>query len=184
MAFNYDECRSFLQQALMTVLQDHRERIRALHESDEIWALAYELIPWQPLVALSIRVRDETDGDLRYDLAAWKHYEFAGNLDTPVLNEVANYSAAAVNDLQADETGANSQEVAHLIYLAAAEALLAPEVAAFLNSLGIGAPTTSDTLQGAYFEFVVLDSDKAVRCNYCEIVRANRVTKRLLGKSI
>jgi hypothetical protein len=134
---------------------------------------------------LSVRTRDESSGDLRYDLAAWKHYEFAGDINSPVLKEVANYCAAVVNDPQMqDNTGVKSQEAAHLLYLAAAEALLAPEVSAILNSLGIEAPTTSDNLQAGYFEFVVLDSDKTLKCNSCEIVRANRVTTRLLGKSV
>jgi hypothetical protein len=185
MPFDYDECRSVLLQALVTVLQDNRERIRALHESEEIWALAYEIIPWQPFAAFSIRVRDETDGNLRYDLAAWKHYEFACNINTPVLKEIADYCAAAVTGPQAaDNSGDKSQEVAHLIYLAAAEALLAPEVSAFLRPLGINVPVATDTLDLAYLEFVVFDPDKTLKCNYCEIIRANRVTKRLLGRTI
>ena len=185
MTFNYDECRTLLHAALVSVLHERGDKIRDLHRSEDIWALSYDVIPWQPFAALSFRVREESQGDLRYDVAGWRHYEFVGDIDAPALKQVAEYVAAEVNGPTDDDAdGTRSQETAHLIYLAAAEALLAEDVATFLKSLGINAPATSDTLRLSYFEFIVFDDDKALKANYCELLRANQITQRLLGWTV
>lgn len=185
MKFNYDECRALLHQTLMDVLSEHSDRIRTLHQAEDIWALSYDVIPWQPFAALSFRVREESQRDLRYDVGGWRNYEFVGNIDSPALKQVADYVAVEVNNSAVgDPDGTRSQETAHLIYLAAAEALLAEDVATLLKSLGINVPATSDTLRLSYFEFIVFDDDKTLKANYCELLRANRVTQRLLGRTV
>jgi hypothetical protein len=68
--------------------------------------------------------------------------------------------------------------MAHLIFLAGAEALLDPRVAQLLVELGINAPTYRDSFPSPLFEYMVFDFDKTVSANYCEIVLANRVTAK------
>ncbi len=181
MKFDFDKCRAFLHKSLMTVLQKHGTAIRGLHESEDIWALSFDIIPWQPFAALSFRAKDESQGDLRYDVGGWRHHEFLGDINEPLLKKVAEYSREIVSYPDSDDDeGTSSQEAAHLLYLATATALLESDVAMYLNSLGINAPNASNTLSSSYFEFIVFDEDKCLKANYCEIVRANRVTKRLL----
>jgi hypothetical protein len=77
-----------------------------------------------------------------------------------------------------------SQEIAHLTFLAAADALLDESVALRLQSVGVMAPVITDKLRSNYFKYVVLDEDGVIKANYCDIICANRVTRRLLGAGV
>ena len=81
MNFDFDQCRTLLHQSLMAALQDNADKIKSLHKGEDIWAIAYEIIPWQPFAALAFRVREESQGDMRYDMGGWKHCEFIGEFD-------------------------------------------------------------------------------------------------------
>jgi hypothetical protein len=68
----------------------------------------------------------------------------------------------------------------HMLYLVAAEALLDEKITKVLIEYGIEVPVFGDELGSAPFEFFVYDPDGALRANYCDIVRAHRVTARIL----
>jgi hypothetical protein len=68
----------------------------------------------------------------------------------------------------------------HIIFLAGAEALLDPKVAELLRCFNIDAPTLQDRFISSSFQYIVVDPDQTLKSNYCDLVLANRVTKRLL----
>jgi hypothetical protein len=132
------------------------------------------------MVALSFRIcTDEQEGArFRYSPADWKHYHFLGAESSfdPAREFTRRVHEAAGG-------GHAQHEVMHLIYLAAAEALLDARIAHRLRSFGIDAPVLGDRLPGGPFEYMVLDEDRVFKANYCEILVANRLAARL-GKTV
>src|SRR5262249_17140599 len=94
--------------------------------------------------------------------------------------------ALAVEFVHAAYVSENSnhiaREMAHMIFLAGAEALLDPSVAEALKELGIDAPVCRDDFMPRYFEYMVFDFDGTYPGNYCELVMANRVTARWMPR--
>jgi hypothetical protein len=112
----------------------------------------------------------------------WRHSHFIEDINTKELIPARDYTHGACSTAKAE--GLGSQEVAHLIFLAAADALLDKSVSTFLQSVGINATERSDTLPRGYFQYIVIDEDGVIKANYCDIVLANRVTRRLLGRVV
>jgi hypothetical protein len=74
------------------------------------------------------------------------------------------------------------REMAHLVFLAGAEALLDRRIGEQLRKLGVNAPIVTDGFSHHRF-YMVFDPDESIRANYCEIVVANRITARLLRET-
>jgi hypothetical protein len=146
--------------------------------------LCYDILPWHGIVALSFRVVEDERNEVphrwyRYSPADWKHYDFVGDETTfDAAREHTHRIYMAAGDPR------RQQEVMHLISLAAADALLDPGVAHRLQSFGIAAPVVVDELPRGRFEYMVIDEDRVIKANYCEIVMANRIAKRLLGRPV
>jgi len=132
MHYDHDECRAVLYRALMSSLELHADLIRELESKHRtpyrsgLCAISYDVLPWQPFLALSFctaaddwpRVRwsptdDEWTG---CNLIGWHNAE---DVLSPALEYVH----------QPYLGDPNSCELRHLIYLAAADALLDAKVA-------------------------------------------------------
>jgi len=110
----------------------------------------------------------------------WQHFEFVSSQSC--RSEALRHAAQVVTQLYESWDGQKLSEAAHIIFLAAAEALLDERVASLLQEFGVAAQIVNDELRGLRkgVEYMVFDSDKTISANYCEIVLANRVTSRLL----
>ncbi len=52
MEFNFDKCRDVLHRALIEALIENGERLREVHQTEEVWALSYDLLLWNPYVGM------------------------------------------------------------------------------------------------------------------------------------
>jgi hypothetical protein len=131
-------------------------------------------------VAVSLRTEKEKWEDTH--IGDWKHAQFLSSLDDDPETEMARL-AEIINGLYAEipEDDVYAQvDRRHMLYLVAAEAVLDEKVAEILNDYGIEAPVFGDALGSAPFSFFVYDADGMLTTNYCDIVRAHRVTARIL----
>jgi hypothetical protein len=179
MNFNFKECVEVLHRALMGALAEYGEAIRTLNKTEPLWAISFDILPWDPYVGLAFRLESESGHDASMNSADWKHSHFIEELNTKALIPAKEYTHHAYQTLGGD--GKSSQEVAHLIFLAAANALLDDRVARLLQSFGVDAPVIGEKLPWNFFKYLVIDGDGVIKANYCDIVCANRVTRRLLG---
>jgi hypothetical protein len=181
MTFDYPKCRSVLYESLIAALTEHCERIRKLNADDKFWAISYDVIPWDPYLGVAFRLESEF-AETSLNSADWKHSHFIEDMSTPALHPARDF----VFQRYQAATGEPSQcqEIAHLIFLAAGDALLDESVALLLQSVGVMAPVIGDKLPWNYFKYVVLDEDGVIKANYCDIICANRVTRRLLGAGV
>lgn len=177
MKFDFEKCVEVLSRGLTTALSANAARIRELHASDPIWMIAFDIIPGDPYIGIAFRV--DSDGDASpLDSADWQHSHFIEEDSSPELAAAIAY----VHDLHETFDPENCADVTHLILLAAAHALLRPDVAATLQSCGLDMPPVDDALPSKALCYVVRDEDGGIRANYCEIVAANRATRRLLER--
>lgn len=139
-------------------------------------AVALDIYPWHGSVCLAVRVHSVPNED-RYAIADWPDFDFANQETSPKLKDAADFAADCYRNKPEEM---DLIEAAHFIFLSGAEALLDPSVADTLQSLGINAPKVGDGIGGSSFEYLVIDADETCRANYCEIIRANRTTARLL----
>jgi hypothetical protein len=178
MKFDFTECRSILHRALIDGLAANSSRIRALQAKEEIWAIAYDIIPWDPYIGVAVCLKNEIDRSGLHS-GGWKNSHFIENISTKAFDSAVEYTFQAYESVSEDPK--RCQDVARLIYLAAADALLDEGVAVLLQSLGVNAPVIRDKLPWNYFKYVVTDADGVIKANYCDIICANRATRRLLG---
>jgi hypothetical protein len=138
------------------------------------------------MVTLSFRTSEDDKSEIRYSPPDWKGYQFIGGVNSeksiaPALDYVDQMSKGVSDDPD------RAQEMNHLIYLAAADALLDPSVAKLLQSCNAKASVIENQLpyrEFAWFEYVVVDVDQVFKMNYCQLICANRVARRLVGKVI
>jgi hypothetical protein len=182
MDFNFDECRAVLHRSLMDALSEHSQAIRELNSAERLMAISYDILPWDPYIGVAFRLESETGTDPPLGPADWQHSHFIEDLDCPALHPARDYTQQLYTEIGGGG-GTSAQEIAHLIYLAAADAILDESVATLLESAGVQAPFVGSSLPwGHSFTYMVLDEDKVIKANYCEIVVANRVAQRLLGR--
>ena len=133
---------------------------------------ALDVLPWFDQAGIAFRIQSDPPG---FDLAEWEHYDLFFDLTMGVAGPLAassGYAAAAYNN---PPSGIEPGEVAHLILLAGAEALLDQTVVdKFYEALGIA---DNACMFDSWFEYFVLHPDNVCRANYCDIVRANRITE-------
>jgi len=179
----FAECRSTLNGAIIDALQDCTGILRSIERTQRntvpVTGIALELAPWDGWVGLSARLSaDFPLGKYRYNSADWDYFEFTKDSTAPKLQEASDY-IKEVYEFRGLEPE-RLKEMAHLAFLAGAEALLKPNVAGCLREFDIDAPVHHEGFLTHYFEDILLDPDAVVSVNYCEIVVANRVTQRLL----
>jgi len=127
-----------------------------------------------------LRQVTEFEHERRYNSADWEYFDFVSNSSFAGLQPAADFIRQAY--VSEGEDSPARHEMAHLVFLAGAEALLDRRVAACLCEIGVNAPAYGDEFLQRPFEYMVFDPDETVRVNYCELVLANRVTSKWLGK--
>jgi hypothetical protein len=186
LGFDFERGRRLFLRAITDSLRRRSEYIRSIKRTGRgdmpIDGIAFDLYPDHGYIALSLRENDTVHRS--QNSADWPHFEFVNSQqhDFPPLRAAVAYIAETYGPHGG--TGTNhSTELRHLIQLAAAEALTAPSVAKLLRSFDIEAAVWDDRMfpDPGYFDYVVSDANGGIRLNYCELVRANRLTRRLAG---
>ncbi len=192
MQFDYDYCRSLFYRSLNDAISERSDEIRSLEAKyrtswcSGLGGLSLDVLPWWPMVTLSFRTAEDDKREIRYSPADWKGYQFISEVNAekaiaPALDYVDRMYKSVSDD------PARCQEINHLIYLAAADALLDPSVAKLLQSCNAKASVIENQLpyrEFAWFEYIVVDVDKVFNLNYCQLICANRVSQRLVGRVI
>jgi hypothetical protein len=177
---SFSACRDTFRRGIIEGLLASEGYIQAIGRTAQgiipVSAIALDIYPWHAWANLSLRLTSDPM-DIRYAIADWPHFDFVNQETCSPIREAAVYAAEVYRNPPASM---ERIEIAHLIFLAGAEALLDESIAETLNRLGIDAPNLGDGIKGHWFEYLVLDPDGTVRANYCEIVRANRSTDRLI----
>jgi hypothetical protein len=192
MAFNFEQCRSLLLDATLAELEANKSTILKIPGFESagfglcrrVSAICLDIAPWHRGFDLALRDDDEKwDDRIRNSVGDWKLYPLWRASDPRDLP--SNPAREALEELFEREYGAIedptiAREIAHLMFLAGAEALLDHSVTTLLRQYQIEAPYVDDTfLPHRCFEYIVTDSDNSISGNYCEIVIANRITQRL-----
>ncbi|GAC1459174.1 MAG: hypothetical protein NVSMB70_04050 [Chamaesiphon sp.] len=159
--FDYQECREQFLRAIHTTLEAKANYLtsikRTVRRSSPITGLALEIYPWHHYCAFSIRLNSDKD---RYNSADRQHFEFASSNEDNIesLNKVARYITEIYMPLLERNATNDARNIAHLIFLAGAEALLDHSVAHQLCSLGIDASVIDKELpENHIFEYMVFD---------------------------
>lgn len=176
-------CREAILDAILDSLGERADYISSIERTANgripVTGIALELMPWHGGLGLSLRLSSDFPlGKSRYDSADWPHFDFTDGCVSPSIRAAITlveriYSLGKLS-------GNDRCDFAHLTFLAGAEALLHPRVASALNEFGIDAPTLTDSFVTSPFQYIVTDVDETIKSNYCDIVLANRVVKRLL----
>lgn len=183
MDFDYHVFRRLARKSICGALSENMDAIREFDKKQGANAISFDLIPWQAFVSISFRGREDDD-EIAHRPGDWSGYELIGehNADE-FLDPVAEYAMRAYDSVQ--KYPARCQKMAHVIYMAAADALMCPRVGQLLEPFG--AHTIRDQVPYqpfAWFEYCVFDEDRVFKANYCEIVCAQRVTRKFLKKSV
>ncbi len=138
--------------------------------------LSLDLFIQHGYVQVSLREADERQ--LQGNIGDWANQGFLSSRSGPCDEELGRL-ASTIASVDANWQG-ESHDLRHLLFVAAARALLDPQVAELLRSHRINAPCHAAELGGHPFAFYVMDPDEMLRANYCDIVRAQRITARIL----
>ena len=149
MAFDYQICRELFLNAIHAVLEADGDYITSIERTTRgdlpINGLSLEIYPWHEYCTLSIRLSSDKNC---YNPVDWQHFEFAPSTSDQIsqLCAVAEYAAEVYVPLL-EEQPSKARDLAHLIFLAGAEALLNESVAQRLRAFEIDAPTIGNRLQ-------------------------------------
>jgi hypothetical protein len=185
MVFDFSACRSKILDAVMDQLREQSNYIVGIEEGvNRISGLSLDIAPWNGHLSLSLRLADDFplgQRENRYSPVEWRHFDFTRDCDSVVLRNAGQYvQGIYLTSEQNLAKGIRAVHVAHLIFLAAAEALISPAVAMHLQGLGVNAEAWENDFAPGAFEYIVVDPDQTIKANYCELVLANRVTARWL----
>jgi hypothetical protein len=179
MAFNYANCRSLILQGILEGLRFRADKIATIEKVPNVEfpinGVSLDLVPWHSALGVSLRLYSEWEPDIRYCNVEWTYFDLVSHDTCHALKLAADFVHAAYTS---ENSNLLAREMAHLIFLAGAEALLDPRVAHLLAELGINAPTYREEFPSRLFEYLVFDFDGTVRTNYCELVLANRVAAK------
>jgi hypothetical protein len=186
LGFDFAHGRSLFLSAVIDSIQRRSDYIRSIRRTGRgdmpIDGIAFDLYPDHGYIALSLR---ENDAVYRNQNSAdWQHFEFicSQQHDFPRLRDAVSYIEEKYKPYRASESNQGT-ELHHVILLAAADALTDPSVATLLRSFEIEAAIWDDRMfpDPGFFDYIVLNAHGDIRLNYCELVRANRITSRLFG---
>jgi hypothetical protein len=182
MAFNFSQCQSLILQGILEGLRLRADKIAEIAADEKIPNVEFpidgvslDLVPWHGGLGVSLRLRSEHEPDIRYCNVEWTYFDLVSHDNCPALQRAADFVQKAYTS---ENSNSSAREMAHLIFLAGAEALLDPRVAQHLLEFGINALTYRDSFLSREFEYMVFDFDGTVPGNYCELVLANRVTAK------
>ena len=133
--FDFDECVGVFLQSLLGALAEHGQRIESLNQDERLQAISFDILPWDPYIGIAFRTLNEPiDTDHSAD---WVHSHFIGEINCRALHPALEFASNAYQAVL-KEPG-KCQEVAHLLFVAAAVALLDDRVAQLLQSFGVAA---------------------------------------------
>src|SRR4051812_18292317 len=123
MSCNFIDCRTVLLTSLTEALQMSKDAILAIERDGRgmlpINGVSYDVTPWHGMAGVSFRLSsDPRDGESRYNSADWKLFNFVPTETCPPLQAAGQYIH------QAYRSGEEGKDLAHLIFLAGADALL------------------------------------------------------------
>jgi hypothetical protein len=189
MKFDFKECRALLLAAVLAELEACKSTILKIPGYEAggsefrclVSAICLDIAPWHRGFDLALRDDDEKrDERIRNSVGDWKLYPLRGIDDPPTTPQRVAVEEFFEREYSGIKNPEVAREIAHLMFLAAAEALLDYSVTRMLRRYQIDAPYVDDTfLPHRCFEYIVTDSDTSIAANYCEIVIANRITQRL-----
>jgi hypothetical protein len=175
MAFVFSQCRDLILHGILAGIRLRADDIARIALEKQASGVSLDLVPWHGAIGLSIRQRTEHGADIRYCNVEWEYFDVVSNQTCPELQQAADFIYEAYTS---EDSNHAATEMAHMIFLAGAEALLDARVATAFSELGIDAPICGDNFMPRGLEYMVIDFDGTVRGNYCEFVLANRVTAR------
>jgi hypothetical protein len=180
MAFSIRRCRDIILRGILAGIELRAEKIAAIAREAQVTGISLDLVPWHSALGISIR-RDSEQGrkDVHHCSVEWAYFDVASNETCAELQRAADFIHEAYDSEDSNEL---AREMAHMIFLAGAEALLDSRVALALSQLGIDAPACGDDFMPRPFEYMVFDFDGTVPGNYCDLVLANRVAARWLPR--
>jgi hypothetical protein len=182
----YETCREAILAAIIDSLNERADYIASIQRtargSVPVSGIALELFPWHGGLGLSLRLDSDFPlGQSRYDSADRPHFDFTNDCVSPSIQVAISLVTEIYS--RGNEPGKDLRDMAHLAFMAGAEALLDPNVSRLLNEFEIEAPELTDEFVTSPFQYIVTDADQTVKANYCDIVLANRVIKRLIGSA-
>ncbi|MCA9071396.1 MAG: hypothetical protein KDA84_20855 [Planctomycetaceae bacterium] len=150
--------------------------------------ITLSILPWFGQAEIAFRVQSDPP---TLDVAEWEYYDDFSDLcnchSTP-LADAAQYSREAWEN---PPDGLSNLQMAHLIFLAGAEALLDASVRnrfyEILDSIQDESTFTGQfsfdnrlSAHDGWFDYIVSDPDGNCRANYCDVIRANEVSTEAL----
>lgn len=179
MAFNYSRCRSVILQGILAGIRLTSDKIERIAKEEQVNGISLDLVPWHRALGLSLRQSSDLEPEERYCNVEWAYFGLVTDRTCPEMQVAVDFIHEAYVSENSNELAV---EMAHLLFLAGAEALLDAKVAMALTELGIDAPICGDSFMPRLFEYMVFDFDGHFPANYCDLVLANRVTARWWSK--
>src|SRR5258708_6739260 len=136
MPYDFHRSVDVLREALIASLTEHTDAIRSLHAIEPLWAISFDHLPWESFIAISFRLESESNYPASSNSADWKHSQFINDYNSKALasaREFVREGYMRFIDEHKDVDGRSSQDGAHLIFLAAAHALLHNDVIKLLR---------------------------------------------------
>lgn len=183
MVIQFDRFKNVFRNEILKTLESSNDQIHKL-VSDEtiersgeckITGMSLDLLPWHGYAAISFRCWDDDSGIVESP-ADWKYSAYIEDHQFAETKELIRTS------WETPLSGCTHAEIAHLIFMAAAEALLDSAIGEKLREIGIDVTVETGQVPEGRLFFVVIDDDRQISANYCELVIANKLTDRLLAK--
>ena len=175
MAFRFSRCRELILEGVLAGINLRADEIVSIGKEAQVTGISLDLVPWHRALGLSIRQCTEHGNDVRYCNVEWAYFDVVSHRTCPELQRAVDFVHEAYTSENSNHL---ARDMAHMIFLAGAEALLDKRVATALSELGIDAPVCGDNFMPRPFEYMVFDFDETVPGNYCDLVLANRVAAR------
>ncbi|RZJ70296.1 hypothetical protein [Flavobacterium sp.] len=177
-----------LEVALLELFEVHKTEISEI--ADAVDGISYDILPHERYAAVSFRTKSDYDeqeiptyGNLtKYSPADWENYSLLEYRDC----ESAKFKAFSTWLFQlffeiyssSDDFEDKEARINDLLFLAIADAVLRPSIAAKLRGCGLTeAPTISEEFS-TEIEYIVSASEYGKHFNYCEFLVAERKVKR------
>jgi hypothetical protein len=188
----YARCRELFQAGILDCLNLCTPKLReVVGDANGVFpvnGVTLSILPWFGQAGIAFRVRSDP-ATLR--VGEWAHYDDFVDLCADHPGPLADAARYAREVWESPPAGLSGLQMAHLIFLAGAEALLSESVRgsfyAILDAIQSESVFTGQfsfanqlSAYDGWFEYVVSDPDGNSRANYCDIVRANEVTRAAL----
>ena len=189
---SFSHCRELFRAGILDGLENCTPLLRTIvgdgSGSFPINAMTLSVLPWFGQAEIAFRIQSDPH---TLHVAEWEHYDDFSDLcncHSGPLADAAQYSREAWEE---PPDGLSNLQIAHLIFLAGAEALIDTSVRSrfyeILDSIQ-GSSTFSGqfslenklSAHDGWFEYIVSDPDGKCRANYCDIVCANEIRIRAL----